>query len=266
MNSILELRSVSMKFGALFADRDVSFSVEQGTIVGLIGPNGAGKTTLFNCIAGYYKPYSGEILFNGARIDGQPPYRIAKLGIARTFQVVRPLKEMSVIDNIMVGAFLRHGSSAEARKAAERCASLCFLDEFKNKPAGDLTIGNKKRLEIARALATEPKLLLLDESVSGLTSTEVHEMVQVIRRLKDEGLTILMVEHIMEAIMPIADHIVVLSHGEKIAEGPPATIVHDPVVITAYLGEKFAKKIAAEKVVTGGNAENPDNPEQGASV
>ncbi|MCX7774874.1 MAG: ABC transporter ATP-binding protein [Spirochaetaceae bacterium] len=251
MSEFLQIRNVTMKFGELLADKDVSFDVPKGMICGLIGPNGAGKTTLFNCIAGYYAPTAGEIFFEGKRISGLPPYRIARLGIARTFQVVRPLKEMSVLDNIMVGAFLHHASAAEARKAAERCLDLCFLEEYRNKPAGDLTIGNKKRLEVARALATNPKLLLLDECVAGLTSTEVHDMVQVIKRLRDEGITILMVEHIMEAIMPIADKIVVLSHGEKIAEGSPSVVVHDPMVITAYLGEKFARKLAEQKAAAG---------------
>ncbi|HNZ93965.1 MAG TPA: ABC transporter ATP-binding protein [Rectinema sp.] len=243
MSALLEIRNVTMKFGELVADRDVSFNVEAGTICGLIGPNGAGKTTLFNCIAGYYKPSKGEIFFKGNRISGLPPHAITKLGIARTFQVVKPLKEMSVLDNIMVGAFLHHSRASEARKIAQYCLSLCFLEDFSDKPAGELPIGSKKRLEIARALATEPSLLLLDESISGLTSTEIHEMLEMIRRLRDKGITILMVEHIMEAIMPLANTIVVLSHGEKIAEGQPQSIVHNQEVITAYLGEKFVKKM-----------------------
>jgi len=243
MSALLEIRNVTMKFGELVADRDVSFNVEAGTICGLIGPNGAGKTTLFNCIAGYYKPSKGEIFFKGNRISGLPPHEITKLGIARTFQVVKPLKEMSVLDNIMVGAFLHHSGASEARKIAQYCLSLCFLEDFGDKPAGELPIGSKKRLEIARALATEPSLLLLDESISGLTSTEIHEMLEMIRRLRDKGITILMVEHIMEAIMPLANTIVVLSHGEKIAEGQPQSIVHNQEVITAYLGEKFVKKM-----------------------
>jgi len=247
MNSILEVRDITMKFGELLANKDVSFDVERGSIVGLIGPNGAGKTTLFNCIAGYYKPFSGSITFEGKAITGLPSWKIARAGIGRTFQVVKPLKEMTVLDNIMVGAYLHEPGAGKAKAIAKRCLELCFLTEWKDRLAGDMTIGNKKRLEVARSLATSPRLLLLDEAVAGLTNTEVQEMVAVIRNLKKEGITILMVEHIMEAIMPIADKMVVLNHGEKIAEGPPATIVHDQQVITAYLGEKFAKRLAAKK-------------------
>ncbi len=247
MNSILEVGDVTMKFGELLANKDVSFSVEKGSIVGLIGPNGAGKTTLFNCIAGYYKPFSGSIAFEGQNITGLPSWKIARAGIGRTFQVVKPLKEMTVLDNIMVGAYLREPVAGKAKAIAERCLDLCFLTEWKDRLAGDMTIGNKKRLEVARSLATSPRLLLLDEAVAGLTSTEVQEMVAVIKNLKNQGITILMVEHIMEAIMPIADKMVVLNHGEKIAEGPPVEIVHDQQVITAYLGEKFARRLAAKK-------------------
>ena len=244
--AMLEVRNLTMKFGSLLANSDVSFDVERGAIVGLIGPNGAGKTTLFNCVAGLYKPTSGKIYFKGNDVTDLPPYKMARLGVARTFQVVRPLKEMSVFENILVGAYMRTKDAAKARKSAERCMELCFLAEHRDKLAGGLTIGNKKRLEVARALATEPELILLDEAVAGLTSSEVKEMVDVIVRLKKEGLTILMVEHIMEAIMPIADKIVVLASGQKIAEGKPADIVHDPVVTTAYFGEKFSKRLRGE--------------------
>lgn len=240
---ILEVQSVSMKFGELFANKDVSFDVERGNIVALIGPNGAGKTTVFNCIAGYYKPYAGEILFEGQRITRLPSWRIARKGLARTFQVVRPLKEMTVLDNIMIGAYQKEPSTAKAREIAKACMKTCFLEEWADRTAGDMTEGNKKRLEVARALATSPKLLLLDEAVAGLTSTEVQEMVAVIKNLKAQGISILMVEHIMEAIMPIADKVVVLSHGEKIAQGSPAEIVRNQEVITAYFGEKYARRI-----------------------
>lgn len=244
--AMLEVRNLTMKFGSLLANSDVSFDVEQGSIVGLIGPNGAGKTTLFNCVAGLYKPTSGKIYFKGEDVTDLPPYKMARLGVARTFQVVRPLKEMSVFENILVGAYMRTGESAKASAVAERCMELCFLSEHRDKLAGGLTIGNKKRLEVARALATEPELILLDEAVAGLTSSEVKEMVEVIVRLKENGLTVLMVEHIMEAIMPIADKIVVLASGQKIAEGKPADIVHDPVVTAAYFGEKFSKRLRGE--------------------
>ncbi|MCF0247087.1 MAG: ATP-binding cassette domain-containing protein, partial [Synergistes sp.] len=190
---------------------------------------------------------SGQILLNGSDVTNLPSYKMARLGVARTFQVVRPLKEMTVFDNVLVGAYMRTWDTDKAKATAERCIDLCFLREHRDRLAGGLTIGNKKRLEVARALATGPELLLLDEAVAGLTSTEVKEMVDVIVRLRDEGITILMVEHIMEAIMPIADKIVVLASGKKIAEGSPEEIIKDPVVITAYFGEKFSKRLNANK-------------------
>jgi branched-chain amino acid transport system ATP-binding protein len=243
--ALLEVHNLTMRFGSLVANSDVSFTVEEGTIVGLLGPNGAGKTTLFNCVAGLYRPSSGQILFQGRDITRLPSHKVAGLGIARTFQVVRPLKEMTVLDNIMVGSYLRQASPARARELAEQCLERCFLSEFRDRPAGDLTMGNKKRLEVARALATGPKLLMLDESVAGLTATEVKAMVALIRSLRASGVTILMVEHIMEAIMPIADKIVVLNGGVKIAEDKPAVVSEDERVITAYLGEKFSKRLQA---------------------
>jgi branched-chain amino acid transport system ATP-binding protein len=242
---LLEVRNLTMKFGELVAVSDVSFAVEPGTIVGLIGPNGAGKTTLFNCVAGLYQPTSGTVRFDGHDVTGVRPHRIAKLGLARTFQVVRPLKEMTVLENVQVGAYLRHASPREALASAEACLERCFLGAWRDRLAGDLTMGGKKRLEVARALATEPKLLLLDESVAGLTSKEVKDMVALIRSLRDGGVTILMVEHIMEALMPIADQVVVLSGGVKIAQGPPAVVTADERVISAYLGPKFTKRLRA---------------------
>lgn len=245
--ALLEVKNVTMKFGSLLANHDVSFNVDEGTIVGLIGPNGAGKTTLFNCIAGYYKPTSGKIIFDGKDITNLPAYKVARLGVARTFQIVRPLKEMTVWENILVGAYLRGASPKRAMELAERSLELCHLAEYRDHLAGSLTLGNKKRLEVARAIATEPKLLLLDESVAGLTPTEVKDMVQVILSLKEHDITILMVEHIMEAIMPIADKIVVLNGGVKIAEDVPSAIVENEEVIRAYLGEKFSKRLKAMK-------------------
>lgn len=255
--ALLEVRGLTMKFGSLVAVGDVSFTVEPGTIVGLIGPNGAGKTTLFNCVAGLCRPSAGTVLFDGKDITGLPSYRVAQLGLARTFQVVRPLKEMSVVENVQVGSYLRHRSPERSLEVAEECLERCFLGHSRDHLAGNLTMGGKKRLEVARALATGPKLLLLDESVAGLTSREVKDMVGMIRSLKESGLTILMVEHIMEALMPIADKVVVLSGGVKIAEAAPEVVTADERVITAYLGPKFAARLRAMKPANGGGADAP---------
>jgi len=225
----------------------VSFSVETGAIVGLIGPNGAGKTTIFNCVSGLYPVTSGKIFFDGREITGLPSYRIARMGAVRTFQVVRPLKEMTVFDNVLVGAFLQDANTARARETAEHSIQICGLAEFAGKTSGDLPIGVKKRLELARALATKPRLLMLDEVMAGLTSTEVNTALDLIRTIRKEGITLLIVEHIMEAIMPIADKVVVLDGGVKLAEGPPGEIIHDERVITAYLGEKFSRRLQARK-------------------
>jgi branched-chain amino acid transport system ATP-binding protein len=245
--ALLEVSNLTMKFGSLVANRDVSFQVETGTIVGLIGPNGAGKTTVFNCLAGLYKPTEGRILFDSHDITRLPAYRISRLGMARTFQIVRPLKEMTVLENILVGAYLRQPDPRKALEVARHCLDICFLGELTDRPAGGLTIGNKKRLEVARALATSPKLLLLDEAVAGLTSTEVRQMVDLIKVLREDGITILMVEHIMEAIMPIADKIVVLDGGIKIAEDRPGAVVENEAVIKAYFGEKFSRRLKEMK-------------------
>jgi branched-chain amino acid transport system ATP-binding protein len=244
---LLEVRDVTKKFGELVANDRVSFTVEAGAIVGLIGPNGAGKTTLFNCVSGLYPVTSGKIFFDGREITGLPSYRIARMGAVRTFQVVRPLKEMTVFDNVRVGAFLHDADAAGARATAEHCIQICGLAEFADKTSGDLPIGVKKRLELARALATRPRLLMLDEVMAGLTSTEVNTALDLIRNIRKEGITLLIVEHIMEAIMPIADKVVVLDGGVKLAEGPPSEIIHDERVITAYLGEKFSRRMQARK-------------------
>ncbi len=241
--ALLDVANLTMNFGSLVANRDVSFQLEAGTIVGLIGPNGAGKTTLFNCVAGLYKPCAGRIVFDGRDITALPAYKISRLGVARTFQVVRPFKEMTVLENILVGAYMRQADSAQAMDIALNCLRTCFLEEDRDRLAGKLTIGNKKRLEVARALATGPRLLLLDEAVAGLTSTEVRQMVELILALRAGGITILMVEHIMEAIMPIADKMVVLDGGIKIAEERPAVVVENEAVIKAYFGEKFSRRL-----------------------
>jgi branched-chain amino acid transport system ATP-binding protein len=244
---LLDVQAVTKKFGELVANDHVSFTVEKGSIVGLIGPNGAGKTTLFNCISGLYKPTAGRILFDGTDVTGFASYRMARLGAVRTFQVVRPLKDMTVFDNVLVGAFLQCSDNREAFARAEECIDMCGLEAFRMKMAGDLPIGGKKRLEMARALATKPKLLMLDEAMAGLTSTEVRASVEVIRRLRENGITLMIVEHVMEGIMPIADKMVVLDGGVKIAEDAPAAIVDDERVIEAYLGAKYGKRFKARK-------------------
>jgi len=240
--ALLEVHDVTMKFGELVANSLVSFAVEAQSIVGLIGPNGAGKTTLFNCISGLCRPTGGRIIFNGEDITGRKPYVIAAKGAVRTFQVVRPLKEMTVLDNVLVGAFLRFSDNGRAFEKAEECVTLCRLDSVREKPAGELSIGAKKRLEMARALATSPKLLMLDEVMAGLTSTEVKESVEVIRGLRQTGLTLMVVEHVLEGILPIADKIVVLDGGVKIAEDTPGEIIHNERVIEAYLGAKYSQR------------------------
>lgn len=240
--ALLDVIDVTMKFGELVANDRVSFTVESGSIVGLIGPNGAGKTTLFNCISGLYKPTGGRILFDGKDITGLKPYQIAAKGAVRTFQVVRPLKDMTVFDNVLVGAFLKCSDKRKAFERAAECIQLCSLESLQEKPAGELPIGGKKRLEMARALATRPKLLMLDEVMAGLTSTEVKAAVEVIKRLQESGITMMIVEHVMEGIMPIADKIVVLDGGVKIAEDVPQRIINDERVIEAYLGAKYSQR------------------------
>jgi len=236
---MLELKGVTMKFGSLVANEDVSFDVNQGEIVSLIGPNGAGKTTLFNCITGFYKPFAGMILFEGNDITGKSPHFIASLGLTRTFQIVKPLKEMTVKENVLTGAFLRESSRRQAEKIADEILELTYLKEKKDMLASSLTIADKKRLEIARALATKPKMLMLDEAMAGLNTTEIKDAMALCVKLKNEGATLLIVEHIMEAIMPISDRVVVLNAGKKIADDVPEKVTNDEEVIKAYLGERY---------------------------
>ena len=235
--AILEVRNVFKLFGGLAANSDVSFSMEQGTIMGLIGPNGAGKTTLFNCITGYYPPTKGEVLFKGERIDGLAPDKVCKLGMVRTWQKVRPLAKMTVLDNVMVGALARTNSLRVAREIAAEQLEVVKLGHKVRFLAGGLPIGERKKLEVARVLATKPELLLLDEVMGGLNPAESDEIIQLILDIKKRGLTQMVIEHDMKAIMRISDRIVVLNSGEKLAEGLPQEIVNNPEVITAYLGE-----------------------------
>ncbi len=234
--AILEIKHVSKFFGGLAANSDVSFSIEEGLIMGLIGPNGAGKTTLFNCITGYYPPSRGEVLFKGRRMNALQPDRVCKLGMARTWQKVRPLAKMSVLDNVMVGALCRTNSLKAARAVAMEQLQVVGLDHKANLLAGGLPIGERKKLEVARVLATNPELLLLDEVMGGLNPAESDEIIRLILNIKQHGITQMVIEHDMKAIMRISDRIVVLNSGEKLAEGSPEEIVNNPEVVAAYLG------------------------------
>ena len=235
--ALLDIRHVSKFFGGLSANSDVSFEMEEGMIMGLIGPNGAGKTTLFNCITGYYPPSRGEIIFNGKRMNGLQPDKICKLGMARTWQKVRPLAKLSVLDNVLVGALCRTSSISRAQELAMEQIRVVRLEHKTAFPAGGLTIGERKKLEVARVLATQPKLLLLDEVMGGLNPSESEEIIQLILDIRTKGITQMVIEHDMKAIMRISNRIVVLNSGEKLAEGTPEEIVTNRHVITAYLGE-----------------------------
>lgn len=237
MGTILQIKNVSKFFGGLAANSDVSFDVEHEKILGLIGPNGAGKTTLFNCITGYYPPSRGDVFFKGVRINGLQPDQVCRLGMARTWQKVRPLAKMSVLDNVMVGALLRTHSLRVAREVALEQLRIVKLDAKVGFLAGGLPIGERKKLEVARVLATKPELLLLDEVMGGLNPAESDEIIELILDLKRRGLTQVVIEHDMKAIMRLSDRIVVLNSGEKLAEGAPQEIVTNKDVVTAYLGE-----------------------------
>ena len=238
--AMLEISHVSKFFGGLAANADVSFDVEAGSIMGLIGPNGAGKTTLFNCITGYYPPSKGEVVFDGRRMNGLQPDRVCKLGMVRTWQKVRPLAKLSVVDNVMVGALARTSSLRKAREMAMEQLKVVRMEHRAGFLAGGLPIGESKKLEVARALATGPKLLLLDEVMGGLNPAESEEIIQLILDIKARGLTQMVIEHDMKAIMRISDRIVVLTSGEKLTEGTPQEVVSNQDVIDAYLGESHA--------------------------
>jgi branched-chain amino acid transport system ATP-binding protein len=237
-DALLALSHVSRSFGGLKANVDVSFSLERGMIMGLIGPNGAGKTTLFNCITGYYPPSSGEVTFKGVRLNGLKPDAVCRLGMVRTWQKVRPLAKLSVLDNVMVGALARTNRLSTARAVAMAQLEVVHLQNRAAQLAGGLPIGERKKLEVARALATGPELLLLDEVMGGLNPAESEEIIVLILELKRRGLTQMVIEHDMKAIMRVSDRVVVLASGEKLAEGTPREVADNPVVITAYLGER----------------------------
>ena len=234
---LLDIRHVSKFFGGLAANSDVSFSVERGSILGLIGPNGAGKTTLFNCITGFHPPDRGEIRFRGVRLNGLSPDRVCRLGLVRTWQKVRPLANMTVLDNVMVGALSRARTLVAARTEALEQLRVVGLAHRAAALAGGLPIGERKKLEVARVLATRPELVLLDEVMGGLNPAESDEVTDLILVLKKAGLTQMVIEHDMRAIMKVSDRIVVLNSGEKLAEGTPAEVVENREVVAAYLGE-----------------------------
>jgi branched-chain amino acid transport system ATP-binding protein len=239
-SSFFEVNGLSKHFGGLAAVRDVNMSVDEGEIVGLIGPNGAGKTTLFNVITGVYRPKRGHIFFRGANIAGLKPEKICHMGIARTFQIVMPFQTLSVLENTKVAAFCRTTSHEKADRLAMEILQFLGLEEKAHILAGHLTLAQKKRLEMARALATQPQFLLLDETLAGLNHTEIDAMIEVVQKIRAErGVTILAVEHVMRAVMKISDRVVVMDEGEKIAEGPPEEIVRNPEVIKAYLGDEY---------------------------
>jgi branched-chain amino acid transport system ATP-binding protein len=240
MAALLRVEASTKRFGGLVANRDVSLTVDAGEIVGLIGPNGAGKTTLFSCISGYLHPDEGSILLEGADISRARPERVCRQGIARTWQVVRSFGRMTVLDNVICGALERTNRVSQARARAVELLRFMDLGGKEDALAASLTLADKKRLEITRAVATGPKLLLLDEAMSGLTPIETTAAVELVRRIHTElGLAICVVEHVMEVVMPLSHRVIVLDHGEKIAEGRPETVVRDEQVIRAYLGDRY---------------------------
>ena len=236
---LLDVRGVTKRFAGIVANDDVSFTVSEGEIVSIIGPNGAGKSTLFGCITGFHRPSAGRILFRERDVTGWKADRVCRLGISRTFQIVQVIGDMTVLENVMTGAFLRAARARLARREAEAVLDSTGLAGRRDVLASALTIADKKRLEVAMAVATGPKLLMLDESMAGLTPVELQEIIALLRRVRERGVTLVIVEHVMEAVMQLSDRVVVLNSGKKIVEGTPREVIANPLVIQAYLGERY---------------------------
>lgn len=237
--SLLELKGVCKNFGGLKAVSQVSFDLEEGEILGIIGPNGAGKTTLFNTLTGFYEPDEGEVWFQKTNLIGLKPHQICQKGMVRTFQIVKPFLQLTVLDNVVIAALNRSKTTKEAYKKAQETIEFVGLKNKLNTLGTGLTLPHRKRLELARTLATEPKLLLLDEVMAGLTPTEVDELIRLLMEVNHKGITILLIEHVMRGVMALSKRVVVLNYGEKIAEGIPEEVVKNRQVIEAYLGEEF---------------------------
>ena len=236
--ALLEVKDLTKRFGGLVANKDISLAVEAGEIVAIIGPNGAGKSTLFNSLVGHHEPTSGTVTFNGKSMVGLVPEQVAAIGLVRTYQIPRSFGQMTVLENTMVGALLRHPKLADARKASERVLELVGLRDRTDVRAAELNVAGQKRVELARALATEPKMLLLDEVAGGLNPSEVIALAEILRGIHAAGVTLIIVEHVLEVVMRLAHRVLVLNFGQMIAEGPPQEIVRNPAVIEAYLGRK----------------------------
>lgn len=235
----LEVEGITKRFGGLTATEEVSFTVKEGEILSIIGPNGAGKSTLFNCITGFYRPDAGKVLFRGKDITTASAHKICKLGIARTFQIVQVISDMTVLENVMTGTFLHIYDRKKVREKSVEFLRFAGLHEKMDFLGTDITIADKKRLEVAMALGTEPALLMLDEAMAGLTPVELREMIGLLRKVRDNGVTLIIVEHVMEAVMELSDRVVVINSGRKIVEGSPKDVVRNPEVIQAYLGDRY---------------------------